>query len=101
MQPRLRHLYAVTSHYVLWFSRCTDYPYARVGAAMEPLNDGRYRAGLRRDESEYFDTPQAAVARAAELPLPRCGTAILGSVADLPTEPKPDSLLIGRFNELE
>lgn len=46
MQPRLRHLYAVTSHYVLWFSSCTDYPYARVGAAIEPLSDGRYRVGF-------------------------------------------------------
>lgn len=82
MQPRLRHLYAVTSHYVLWFSCCTGYPYARVGAAIEPLSDGRYRVGLHRDESEYFDTAQAAVARAADFLLPDRGAAFLGSVAD-------------------
>lgn len=82
MQPRLRHLYAVTSHYVLWFSCCTGYPYARVGAAIEPLSDGRYRVGLHRDESEYFDTAQAAVARAADFLPPDRGAAFLGSVAD-------------------
>lgn len=82
-QPRLRHLYAVTSHYVLWFSSCTDYPYARVGAAIEPLSDGRYRMGLHRDESEYFDTAQDAVARAAEFLPFGCGAAILGTIADV------------------
>jgi hypothetical protein len=38
--------------------------------------------GLHRNESEYFDTAQAAVARAAEFLPPDCGAAVLGSVVD-------------------
>ena len=38
--------------------------------------------GLHRDESEYFDTAQAAVARAADFLPPDRGAAFLGSVAD-------------------
>jgi hypothetical protein len=83
-QPRLRHLYAVTSHYILWFSRCTDHPYARVGAAIEPQNDGRYRVWRHRDESEYHDTAQAAVTRAADFLPHDCGTTILGTTDDVP-----------------
>ncbi|MFI9402406.1 DUF6193 family natural product biosynthesis protein [Nocardia sp. NPDC052316] len=83
-EPRLRHLYAVTSHYTLWFSRCTDYPFVRVGAAIEPLSDGRYRVSRHGGESEFFSTPQAAAARAAELLPLSCGPAIIGTAADVP-----------------
>lgn len=85
-EPRLRRLYAVTSHHILSFSQCTDYPYARVGPAIEPRNDGHYRLWPGRDrrrEAELFDTPDAAAERAAALLPPDCGDAVLGTAANL------------------
>lgn len=87
-EPRLRRLYAMTSHFNLWFSQCTDSPFARVGAVIEPRSDGSYGVWMRqhRDEGESFDTPHAAVARAAELLPPDCGGAVLGTAADVPAQ---------------
>jgi hypothetical protein len=82
-QPALRCLYAVTSHYNLWFSRCTDHPFARVGFMISPQRDGRYLVRNRGVEGEYLDTPQAAAARATELLPPDCGPAILSTAADV------------------
>lgn len=86
-EPRLRRLYVVTSHFNLWFSQCTDFPFARVGAVIAPQSDGRYRVRRwqhRDDEGEFFDAPEAAAARATELLPPDCGGAILGTAADPP-----------------
>lgn len=85
-EPRLRRLYAVTSHHNLWFSQCTDFPFARVGAVIEPRKDGTYLVlkGRRHDdESELFAAPDAAAAHVADLLPPGCGGAVLGTAADL------------------
>jgi hypothetical protein len=100
-EPRLRRLYAVTSHCSLWFSQCTDPPFARAGAVIGPQNDGRYRVWRREqrdDGSELFDRPDAAAARAAELLPPDCGGAILGTAADLPGGFEPPGFGGGQIN---
>lgn len=86
-EPRLRRLYAVTSHYNLWFSQCTEFPFARVSTIIEPGTDGRYRVlrGKYRDDGyDVFDAPDAVAACVAERLPPACGDAILGTAADLP-----------------
>ena len=50
---------------------------------VEPQGDGRYLARRRGDDGEHLDTPQAAAARATELLPDACGTAILGTAADI------------------
>ncbi|WP_157435759.1 DUF6193 family natural product biosynthesis protein [Actinospica robiniae] len=83
-EPRLRRFYAVTSHFNLWFSRCTDFPFDCVGAVIEPHDDGSYRVWRRpnRDAHDEFDNPRAAVARAVELLPPDCDGAVLGTLSD-------------------
>lgn len=88
--PELRCLYGVTSHFNLWFSACTEIPLAPVGAIIVPQPDGGYRVLPRlghhqSGDGEYFDTPQAALARAADLLPENTGAAIFGTAADLAT----------------
>jgi hypothetical protein len=45
---------------------------------------GRHLVRRRGDDGEYLDTPQAAAARAAELLPDDCGSAVLGTAADMP-----------------
>jgi hypothetical protein len=91
-EPRLRCLFGATSHYNLWFSRCTDFPFAKVGPIILPLPDARFEIRARRSGvlapgdggAEYADTARAAIARAAELVPEDCGPAVLGTAADVP-----------------
>ena len=86
-EPRLRRLYAVTSHCNLWFSQCADFPFARVSSITEPGTDGRYRVfrGRNRDDGyDLFDAPDAAAEFVAERLPPDCGHAVLGTAAELP-----------------
>lgn len=104
-EPRLRRLYAVTSHYNLWFSQCTDFPFARVSAIIEPGTDGRYRIlrGKYRDDGhDLFDAPDAAARCVAERLPPTCGDTILGTAADLPEwlASHPDST-VARYIEAQ
>jgi Family of unknown function (DUF6193) len=89
-EPKLRCLFGGTSHHNLWFSRCTDIPFAKIGSTIAPLPDRRfeiwpYRNGhSARDEAVVADTARAAVAYAAKLVPDDCGSAIIGTAADVP-----------------
>ncbi|MFJ5231293.1 DUF6193 family natural product biosynthesis protein [Kitasatospora sp. NPDC088391] len=68
-EPQLRRLYPVTSHYLLWFSTTTDFPFERVGAAIQPFSDGGYLVRARRAEpaAETTGTTVASVGEAVAL----------------------------------
>ncbi|MFE2910877.1 DUF6193 family natural product biosynthesis protein [Kitasatospora indigofera] len=60
-QPALRRLRPVTSHFVLWFSTRSTFPYTRAGYSIEPHHTGWY---LVRDKGELIArtaTPEEAV----------------------------------------
>ncbi|MFD9127081.1 DUF6193 family natural product biosynthesis protein [Kitasatospora sp. NPDC059571] len=62
-QPALRGLRPVTSHFTLWFSSSIDFPYTRVGCAVDPHHGGQYAVRSRGGEIvARTDTPEEAVA---------------------------------------
>ncbi|WP_282205176.1 DUF6193 family natural product biosynthesis protein [Kitasatospora fiedleri] len=68
-EPRLRRLRPVSSHFTLWFSSEPDYPFERVGAAVEPLHTGGYLVRGLATGPVTVATPAEAVALAvAALP---------------------------------
>ncbi|MEV6205854.1 DUF6193 family natural product biosynthesis protein [Kitasatospora sp. NPDC051914] len=61
--PRLRRLTPVTSHYMLWFSTRSEYPYERVGHSVDPLRDGSYLVrAIDGADVATTATPEEAVA---------------------------------------
>lgn len=82
-QPRLRRLYPFTSHFTLYFSSSTGYPWIVRGGSVEPLRDGRFRV-RRRDPVAVIgevDTAEEAVNLVLEL-LPPGSEPVITSVAD-------------------
>ncbi|RKE23294.1 DUF6193 family natural product biosynthesis protein [Streptomyces sp. TLI_171] len=61
-EPRLRRLFPVTSHHVLWFSSSATLPFERVGGAVDPLHSGAYLVHQRGGETVTVDTAEEAVA---------------------------------------
>ncbi|MFD4143431.1 DUF6193 family natural product biosynthesis protein [Streptomyces sp. NPDC058572] len=84
-QPRLRELYPAVSHGIMFFSRCTGLPAARVGGQVYYLEDGRFR--VRGPGSTgtlgVVDTLEEAFALVVDSLPEDCGPAIEGTARDL------------------
>ncbi|MEF9886581.1 DUF6193 family natural product biosynthesis protein [Streptomyces sp. P9-A4] len=80
-QPRLRQLFPLVSHGVMYFSGCTGMPAAHVGGQVHPRGaDGRFRVAGPKGvgtlgRAETLDEAFALVV--ANLP-EECGPAVLG-----------------------
>ncbi|MBM9506431.1 hypothetical protein ITX44_18110 [Streptomyces sp. KK5PA1] len=74
--PQLRRLYPFTSHFTLWFSSCTSYPWAVHGGAIRPLHTGGFTVHRRHP---FTPAGQAATA----------GEAVAMAVGLLPPGPAP------------
>jgi hypothetical protein len=68
-QPRLRRLYPFTSHFALLFSSSTSYPWTLHAGCIEPLDNGRFKAGRSSPSAVIgeFGTAEEAVAAVLEL----------------------------------
>ncbi|WP_323379242.1 DUF6193 family natural product biosynthesis protein [Streptomyces durbertensis] len=81
VEPRLRRLYPLTSHWSLHFSTCTGFPYSWDVPFVAPLGGGRYRVcgpsrGTVIGEAETAE--QAIALVVAGLPV-GCGPAVAGT----------------------
>jgi hypothetical protein len=85
-QPRLRQLFPMVSHGVMYFSRCTGMPAAHVGGQVCPRGaDERFwvRGPMGIGTVGRAETLEEAFALvAADLP-ERCGPAVVGTVRDV------------------
>ncbi|MFJ6576209.1 DUF6193 family natural product biosynthesis protein [Streptomyces sp. NPDC091368] len=68
-QPRLRRLYPFTSHFALFFSSSTSYPWTVQAGSIEPLRNGRFKVRRRNPVAVIgeVDTPEEAVSLVLEL----------------------------------
>ncbi|MFF3982241.1 DUF6193 family natural product biosynthesis protein [Streptomyces sp. NPDC001828] len=82
-QPRLRRLYPFTSHFALFFSSSTSYPWTVQAGSIEPLHNGRFTV-RRRSPSVVIgevETAEEAVALLLEL-LPAVPEPVITASAD-------------------
>ncbi|MFE6787877.1 DUF6193 family natural product biosynthesis protein [Streptomyces sp. NPDC057680] len=82
-QPRLRRLYPFTSHFTLFFSSSTSYPWTVQAGSIEPLHNGRFKVRRRHPSAVIGDvnTAEEAVTLVLEL-LPTSSDPVITAFTD-------------------